>query len=63
MEHVESMFGECMPSRAGLEVVRGRVRGEGVVGSKTLGLGLWLGEGTFHIRKVRCDCVAGGWAS
>ena len=53
MEHGGSMLGECMPSRAGLEVVRGRVRGEGDVLSETLGLGLGRGQGSFHIRKVR----------
>ena len=49
MEHVGSMLGECKPSRAGSEVVRGRVRGVDVSLSKTLGLGLGLGKG-FHIR-------------
>ena len=63
MEHVQSMLGECKPSRVGSEVVRGQVRGADVSLSKTLGLGLWWGEGTFHIRKVRCGCVAGGCAS
>ena len=62
MEHVGSMLGECKPSRAGSEMVIGRVRGVDVALSKTLGFGL-RGNGTFHIRKVRCDCVVGGCAS
>ena len=62
MEHVGSMLGECKPSRAGSEVVRGRVRGVDVALSKTRPRS-GEGEGTFHIRKVRCDCVAGGCAS
>jgi hypothetical protein len=63
LEHVGSMLGECTPSRVGL-VVRGRVRGVDVALSKTLGLGLGsgVGEGTFHIRKVRCGCAVGGCA-
>ena len=42
LKHVGSMLGECTPSWAELEVVRGRVRGVGVSLTKTfpsLGVG------------------------